>query len=703
MQNIRARIREINQLLAKLENNHVPQNNTPTVWNEKLPVGLSVIVPLYQAAPYIERLVKSVNRAVGEYPYEILFVLNGETDDIETDQQLIRQAVPSFNYQILLSDKGAAAARNVGIKQARYEHCLFLDADDELSENLFDRLAPHLTPSNLTLYEIHNVMEKSDNGENVIQRELNLFMGKTTHRYDGLTKALSMNGAKVIPTLYLKNTMYNESLQSGEDVVLMMTIIAQFAPPITVVPKGTGIYYRHLTKNSLSRTTETYDFNVLQRFEVIKALGNVLDYTDDAESRRIITNRMDAQAGFVNRYLKKHKEDYLRTIELFETLTSEYIPYSAINRDLSETLYIGYCFTPYTDTSGIVLAKRIREHHVPCDVISNNMSDVREIDYTLSSIAAPYIHRHFELDTKSSFSSWPLIENFITKGERRVKDTEYKTIYSRVLWPGSHFLAFKLKMDRPHTKWIAEFSDPVLSDIKSNKRHSLIQSRSMYKKFKALDSCWRPYIDRNLFNMTEIIAFAAADELVFTNTNQLEVMIERFTPDLQELIREKSVIAAHPVMPERFYHRDKALIPLDDHHYHIGYFGNFYETRGLEEIVRLINEPIVDEPVKVHIFTSWPKQAKIELIKAGVGDKVEVYPYLRYFEFLNMTTQLDALLVMDAHTKAYKKVNPYLPSKLSDYLGSGKPIIAFTEAGSIMAQLDRADMIQIPLQRENSS
>ena len=43
---------------------------------------------------------------------------------------------------------------------------------------------------------------------------------------------------------------------------------------------------------------------------------------------------------------------------------------------------------------------------------------------------------------------------------------------------------------------------------------------------------------------------------------------------------------------------------------------------------------------------------------------------LVFFEFLNLTTKFDCLIVNDANTKDYKEINPYLPSKLSDYLGS---------------------------------
>lgn len=42
----------------------------------------------------------------------------------------------------------------------------------------------------------------------------------------------------------------------------------------------------------------------------------------------------------------------------------------------------------------------------------------------------------------------------------------------------------------------------------------------------------------------------------------------------------------------------------------------------------------------------------------------------------------DYLLVNDAETKGIKPLNPYLPSKVSDYLGANVPFWALVEAGS---------------------
>ena len=61
---------------------------------------------------------------------------------------------------------------------------------------------------------------------------------------------------------------------------------------------------------------------------------------------------------------------------------------------------------------------------------------------------------------------------------------------------------------------------------------------------------------------------------------------------------------------------------------------------------------------------------------------------LKYFDFLNASTQFDVLIVSDVTTRGVWPFNPYLPSKLSDYLGSKTDIWALCEKGSTLSSFD---------------
>lgn len=697
---IRKRIQEIDQLLSKIERNE-PLYIEDTVEESVQPIknkGISVIVPLYKSRKYLHQLVENIN-AFKSTTFEVIFVLNGDTVSVEEDTETLNSLKKEFKYHIIESEQGASIARNKGIEAAQYSHTLLLDADDTLHPHTLFELSKHLDFANISVFHLYNVHNEKIEQDNIIEKEKNQLKGQQTSNYMKLTKILSMNGAKLIPTHYLKSVHFDETLTSGEDVVLMMEIIKRFRPIINVIDNTACVYYRHMTDQSVSRQSLSYAFNVTDRIKVIQALAKLLDSEDDITIRQLIMNRMDAQAGFINKYLHYDTTVYQQVIQELQSIHSEYLPYQSVNKGLAHTLYVGYCFAPYNDTSGVIMGKRIAERKVPCDVISNNMSDVRTTDYTLNELSEPYIAKHYGINSKSSFSNYQLMNEFVQQGAKKLKNSTYKEIYSRVLWPASHLLAWKLKTN--NTRWIAEFSDPVLYDIKSKQRHSKVPFTYIKKIKKQAPEKYHPYIDDNLYNLVELLPFMFADEIVFTNKKQMKQMIKRFTEDIQQEIISKSVINPHPTLEAHYYEKQRALITLDKEKFNIGYFGNFYETRGLKEIQELVEQPELIEklnqsnlPLEFHIFTSNPVNVR-QMISQYEMTQVSVHEALPYFEFLNATKQFDALIVMDAHTKGIKEENPYLPSKLSDYKGSGVPVIAYCEAGSPMDEIESIKGIKI--------
>ncbi|MGV2874581.1 glycosyltransferase family A protein [Macrococcus capreoli] len=717
---IRKRIKDIDTQIEQLKNNtslaeiNTQSDNTNNN-SRDYKKGISVVIPIYQGEKYIEQLIHSLSQLKCKKEYiEYLFILNGSEEQIMIDLKLLKSQLLKFKmndpiYKILFSDTGASKARNKGIQNANYSHVLFLDCDDTLHESTIEVLQNEIhNTDEIILFHIMDVQDKEVIlKKNVIENEIQKFEGKTTSNYIQITKIISMNGAKLIPTKYLINNQYNISLKSGEDVELMMRIIARNEPVFRVINKKNCIYYRHIVPNSVSRQHLSYDFNVVQRLAVISALAKLLNEVDNGKIRELIMNRMDAQAGFINKYLHEHKADYGKIINQLQEISADYLPYAHINKGLQEILYIGYCFAPYADTSGVVLSKRIAEMKLPCDVISNDMSSVREVDLSLKKISVPYIHRHFEITSRASFSNWNLMNDFIRMGYKKASMHQYKAVYSRALWPASHFLAYKIKNKNKNIKWIAEFSDPVLYDIKNNKRHSKITNLLFLKKLKhQTPKRWVKYINNNLFDMVEIIPFIFADEIIFTNNNQMKIMIDRLDDiELKKEIEKKAVIRQHPTLSEKYYESEDALIYNSKETFNIGYFGNFYETRGLKEVYTLLKHPELikqfnpeNKKLSFSIFTSNPSQGKALL--DSNEDQIDIFNALPYFEFLNATKKFDALIVMDAHTKGYKDINPYLPSKLSDYKGSNRNIIAFVEDGSPMDQMVIQNCIKIKMNSE---
>ena len=106
-------------------------SSSKTEHGKQAATGISVVIPLYNGAAYIERSITSV-LAQTVLPAEILVIDDGSTDNgpalvIQKNYPLVRL--------IRQTNAGVSAARNKGISEAQHEYIAFLDADDQWTAN----------------------------------------------------------------------------------------------------------------------------------------------------------------------------------------------------------------------------------------------------------------------------------------------------------------------------------------------------------------------------------------------------------------------------------------------------------------------------------------------------------------------------------------------------------------------------------------
>lgn len=90
-------------------------------------MGISVIVPLYNKAPFLESMLRSMIGQIGSDD-ELLIVDDGSTDgSLAIASRFMAQGVRILNTP---HNSGPGAARNLGAMNASGTHLLFFDADD---------------------------------------------------------------------------------------------------------------------------------------------------------------------------------------------------------------------------------------------------------------------------------------------------------------------------------------------------------------------------------------------------------------------------------------------------------------------------------------------------------------------------------------------------------------------------------------------
>ena len=98
-------------------------------------IKLSVIVPCYNVAQYLEGFLACLDKQWGEHDhYEVVFVNDGSTDS--TPSLLAEYVAADTRHRVLINqaNQGVSGARNAGIKVARGEWIAFADPDDLLAD-----------------------------------------------------------------------------------------------------------------------------------------------------------------------------------------------------------------------------------------------------------------------------------------------------------------------------------------------------------------------------------------------------------------------------------------------------------------------------------------------------------------------------------------------------------------------------------------
>lgn len=120
---------------------------------------LSVIIPLYNNAPYLHECIDSLYRqGIEENEFEVIIVDDGSTDGGGAAADSI--AAEHDNIKVLHQpNHGTGMARNAGMKVARGKYLHFVDADDFVLDGSYRHILDNLMPQDTDIIAVELVKD----------------------------------------------------------------------------------------------------------------------------------------------------------------------------------------------------------------------------------------------------------------------------------------------------------------------------------------------------------------------------------------------------------------------------------------------------------------------------------------------------------------------------------------------------------------
>lgn len=206
----------------------------------------SFIVPVYNAEKYIDENIKSILRQ-GEC-CELILVDDGSSD--ASGKICDRYAEKYDRVKVYHKPNGGpASARNLGLEKAKGKHCIFVDSDDYISDNLIMRLDNGYADrrADVIFYNIVKVFpdgEQRQMSEGLKRSEIHNRPKKDVlNAISRCSKFPASSGGKIIKTEFLRknNIRFIEGI-IGEDIDWTMQLVLNMKS--ADVYENENYYYR---------------------------------------------------------------------------------------------------------------------------------------------------------------------------------------------------------------------------------------------------------------------------------------------------------------------------------------------------------------------------------------------------------------------------------------------------------------------------
>lgn len=210
---------------------------------------ISVVIPTYNHARFIGRAVNSV-RLQAMSDTEILVVDDGSTDDTYEQIRAIKHPV----LYIRTTNRGPAAARNLGVQESTGRIILFLDADDALLDGALDAVRTHEERWPSTDLFSGGYLSVNQHGREKRRPLPRIGRNRERNFRSCVGGRLELQiGASAIRRKLFQHVRFPENLRNGEDVVFFAQALARYEARSIDLPLVAKFDHEDRLRNNTSR------------------------------------------------------------------------------------------------------------------------------------------------------------------------------------------------------------------------------------------------------------------------------------------------------------------------------------------------------------------------------------------------------------------------------------------------------------------
>ena len=288
---------------------------------------LSIIVPVYNVAPWLPRCLDSILEQTYDN-LEVIVIDDGSTD---ASPQIIDQYAQNHNVikAIHQNNQGLVAVRERGIREAKGDYIGFVDGDDEIIPEMYERLVNNALAYNAQISQCGIMCYYADGRKVPLYGTNRLAVYNRQEGCAALLRGLEMEPSlcnKIYHDSILKDSCLDNSIINNEDMLRNIVLFSR--ADCSVLEDFCGYLYRRRSE-SMSFHKDSVDIvrNILM------ARKKIAKYVSDDIKEIALENYVQGAMRGYNILLNKHSKE---AVELKKNCKEIIRIYGLKNNELSQ-------------------------------------------------------------------------------------------------------------------------------------------------------------------------------------------------------------------------------------------------------------------------------------------------------------------------------------------------------------------------------